>query len=85
MNNNPVTCSNSTIETLEKGEMCSKLIKKHQNVGLVCLLLTLNIFHTFFSVSIVDFEQVNVSSEVYRFNENLVLSCMFLYYSIIIM
>ena len=25
------------------------------------VLLTLNIFHTFFSVSIVDFEQVNVS------------------------
>ena len=65
--------------------MCSKLIKKHQNVGLVCLLLALNIFHTFFSVSIVDFEQVNVSSEVYRSNENLVLFCMFLYYSIIIM
>ena len=25
------------------------------------LLLTLNIFHTFFNVAIVDFEQVNVS------------------------
>ena len=28
---------------------------------MVFLLLTLNIFYTFFSVSIVDFEQVNVS------------------------
>ena len=30
-------------------------------VFLVFLLLTMNIFHTFFSVSVVDFEQVNVS------------------------
>ena len=35
------------------------------DVVLVCLLLTLNIFQTFFYVSIVDFEQVNVSWEVY--------------------
>ena len=34
------------------------------DVGLVFLLLTLNIFHTFFYVSIVDIEQVNVSWEV---------------------
>ena len=27
----------------------------------MCLKLTLNIFHTFFSISIVDFEQVDVS------------------------
>ena len=33
-------------------------------VILVILLLTLNIFHTFFRVSIVDFEQVNVCWEV---------------------
>ena len=37
--------------------------KKTQNdandVVLVFLLLTLNIFHTFFSASIVDFDQVN--------------------------
>ena len=36
---------------------------KHQNdvndVALVCLMLTLNIFHTFSIVSIVDFEQIN--------------------------
>ena len=30
------------------------------DVHLVSLLLTLDIFHTFFSVPIVDFEQVNV-------------------------
>ena len=35
------------------------------DVVLVCLSLTLNIFQTFFCVSIVDFEQVNVSWEVY--------------------
>ena len=33
------------------------------HVILVFLLLTLNIFTPFFSVSIVDFEQVNVSRE----------------------
>ena len=33
----------------------------NKNVVLVFLLLTLNIFHTFFRVSIVDFEQVNVN------------------------
>ena len=31
------------------------------DVFLVFLLVTLNIFHTFSSISIVDFEQVNVS------------------------
>ena len=31
------------------------------DVVLVFLLLTLNIFHTFSSVSIADFEQVNIS------------------------
>ena len=58
------TCSYSTIETLEKG-VCSKLAIKHQNdvtdVVLVFLLLTLNIFHKFSNVSIVDFEQVNIT------------------------
>ena len=28
------------------------------------LLLTLNIFHTFFSVSIVDFQQLNISWDI---------------------
>ena len=42
----------STIETREKNHAI--------DVVLVSLLLTLNIFHTFFSVSIVEFEQVNV-------------------------
>ena len=41
--------------------------KKHQNdvndVVMVFLLLTLNIFDTFLSDSIIDFEQVNVSWE----------------------
>ena len=49
----------------KKCGICSKLTKKHQNdvndVVLVFLLLTLNIFHTFFNVSTVDFEQANVS------------------------
>ena len=40
-----------------------KADNKNTNVVLVFLLLTLNIFHTFFSVYIVDFEQVNVSRE----------------------
>ena len=36
-----ITCSNSTIETLEKGVDVTDVL-------LVILLLTLNIFHTFF-------------------------------------
>ena len=46
-------------------EICSKVPIKtpEQPVGdvLVSLLLTLNIFHTFSSVSIVNFEQINSS------------------------
>ena len=45
------TCSKPTIETLER----------RQKVVLGFLLLTLNIFHTFFSVYTVDFEQVSLS------------------------
>ena len=41
------------------------MLKKHQSdvndLILVFLLLCLNLFHTFFSISIADFEQVNVS------------------------
>ena len=56
------TCSKSTIEALEKGaEICSKLAIKTQRRHSLSILLTLNIFHTFSSVSIVDFEQVNAS------------------------
>ena len=48
------------METLQKGLKW----QRHQNgvtyVALVSLLLTLNIFHTFSSVSNVDFEQENV-------------------------
>ena len=43
---------------------------KLTDVILVFLLLTLNRFHTFSSVSIVDFEQVNVSRGVYVNNWN---------------
>ena len=39
-------------------ETCMKYVDV-DDVVLVFLLLILNIFHTFFSVSIVDFEQVN--------------------------
>ena len=53
-----LTCSKSTIETLEKS------VKYVNDVVLVFLLLTLNIIHTFSSVSIIEFEQVNVSWEV---------------------
>ena len=35
--------------------------EKTKTASLVFLLITLNIFHTFFSASIVDFEQVNFS------------------------
>ena len=61
------TCSNSAIETLEKGvRYVQSKQQKHQNgatvVVLVFLFLTFNIFHVFFfSASIADFEQVNVS------------------------
>ena len=37
----------------------SKTAKRHHCVVLMSLLLTLNIFHTLSSVSIVNFEQVN--------------------------
>ena len=41
-----------------------KTHQKHVNdVVMVFLLLTLNLFHTFFSVSIVDFEQVNIRAD----------------------
>ena len=41
-------------------EIYSKLKIKAPDFVLVSLLLTLDIFHTFFTVSVVDFEQVNV-------------------------
>ena len=47
------TCSNSIIETLEKGVKWNVI-----DVVLIFSLLTLN---TFSSVSVVDFEQVNIS------------------------
>ena len=55
----------SNRNTRNRFEICSKLTIKHQNdvndIVLVFLLLTLNTFRFFLSVSIVDFEQVNVS------------------------
>ena len=52
-------------------QLCGKLLNRHtcayqgvknvSDVILVFLLLTLNIFHTFSSISIVDFERINVS------------------------
>ena len=56
--------SNNKAE-LKKSVAYKKNRVNHENdvngVVLVFLLLTLNIFHTFFSVFVVDFEQVNVS------------------------
>ena len=44
-----------------------KVNNKNTRTKFSCfLLLTLNIFHTFPSVSVVDFEQVNVSSEIIK-------------------
>ena len=68
------TCSNLTTEILERyvKYVQSRQQKHRKNVNdvvLVFLLLTLNIFHTF-KVSIVDFEKVNVSwmiKDLFRF------------------
>ena len=73
------TCSKATIETLGKGVKYFKINNNKDTrttpfifiVNFVMsLLLTLNVFYTFFSVSIADFEQVNVSwvSGFYTFN-----------------
>ena len=64
------TSSNSTIETLKKRcKICSKLrikiTKRRQWRVLVLLLLTLNIFHTFFWCFCSYFEQLIVSRVVY--------------------
>ena len=58
--------SKSKIETLEKGvKYIQRYQQKYQNavieVVLVFLLLSLNIFHTFSSVSIAALELINVS------------------------
>ena len=55
----------------KRSKICSKLtIKTPEWRHDVFLLLTLNIFHTFFSISILDFEQVNVSWVVCFFHIN---------------
>ena len=51
-------CSKLTIQTLGK---CVEYVQVNVNdLILVSFLLSLNIFHTFFSVSVADFELVNV-------------------------
>ena len=56
-------------------EICSKLTiktaKRHHCVVLMSLLLTLNIFHTLSSVSIVNFEQVNAGWDTIIFTQRL--------------
>ena len=59
------TCSKSTIEAIEKDVTYVQSLQKRQqndviDIVMVDLSLTLNIFHTFFSAFIVDFEQLNV-------------------------
>ena len=60
-----ITCSKSTIEKLEKDMEDVKRPIKHQNdvvdVVVVFLLLTFTIFYTFFRISFIDFEHVNIS------------------------
>ena len=62
--------------TRKRCEICSKLTIKTPErrdvtgVVLVFLLLTLNIFHTFSSVSIVDFKKVNISWVYYGESEH---------------
>ena len=57
-----VTCLKSTMETLLKGVKLFKVNNKNaSDVILVFLLLTMNNFTPFSSVSIIDFKQINVS------------------------
>ena len=61
-----LACSKSTIETLERCQICSKLAiktperRQWRQFGLFIVTFGL-ILHFFSSVSTVDFEQVNVS------------------------
>ena len=80
---NPVsiTCSNSTVETPKHYEICSKIQKGKQkdvnDVFLVSLMLTLNIFHTF-RVSMVDFEKGNAGWECFKLEVVLSISHIFM-------
>ena len=49
------------MKELKSSKLKIKTPERRHHVILVFLLFTLNIFHTFFDVSIVDFEQVNIS------------------------
>ena len=52
------------VNNRKTSKMCKSLLIVKTHVVLVLLFLTLNISYTLSSVSIVDFEQVNVSGEV---------------------
>ena len=60
-----------------KCEICSKLTIKHQkninDIVLMSLLSILNIFHTCFSVSTVDFEQVFAENKMNVFPKSALL------------
>ena len=56
-----ITCSKLTIETLE--QLQARLSMWTFEVVLLSLLLTFNIFHTLFRVSIVNFEHLNPRCE----------------------
>ena len=53
-------CTKSAIKTLEKNVKIVQANNNANNVVLVSLLLTLTYFISFSSISIVDFEQVNI-------------------------
>ena len=64
------TCSKLTVETREQGVKSAQSQQKRYQNGiidfvLISLLLTLNIFYTFSSVSFVDLEQVNPQLELH--------------------
>ena len=57
--------------TKKRCEICSKLtIKNTRTMFSGILLSTLNIFHIFFSVSIVDFDQVDGQIVIISFKRN---------------
>ena len=80
------TCSKSKIETSEQSvKSLQCLQQKHKNMSwhiLVSLLLILNIFQTFSSVYVADFQQVNVCWDItaldYTFH---ILFCKFMLYN----
>ena len=65
-NTRAMSCSKLTIKTPEQRQAFVFIVKFEYDFILVILLLTLNIFNTFFSVFIAAFEQENVSWELGR-------------------